>query len=902
MRTILFFVFALTIVFGAVLIVRTRIGQSPVPITALSDDVATTTNTADITQNGVSSENSAKLGDITSPYKLSCVSKDVTSIEINWTPPPVNSDYAATSAKYTLELFWSQFASGPWTSFGIKPAGSGIYRHKGLKSNAQYWYKLDAVYAPSKTISAKTAVPCRTADPMGEAPTNLKTFANSDSIIYLNWKDNAVRKTPYQFQVQRIKLDMKQSADFTAASTGANSTSLSSKNDTTLAPYYARFQRSLSPAFTNPKYVIGSSYEPYTAGLPAGQAGSFTANPNPFSSGDTRLDEATTYYYRAQVCAAIPNISSMYTEQTGAVEVNSSKPNPSCGPYTAAEIKATTWPNAPTEATTTDVTATSIRVSWKDNSLKDTRYEVFRDGISVKKFEGSYSTKGAQTGSMEFTDIGLSPGTAYVYTIKAYYDVAEGDYVYSSAVINQMTDFLVTVTKTGDGQGTVTSNPVGINCGTACAKFDAGVKVTLTATASSSDYKFAGWGGTCSGASATSTTCEVSGNAAVTAQFIQKYYTVSVSKEPSAVVGTVTDSKTIVCGSVCSASSEWGSAVTLTAAPEAGYVFRDWISGNSCGGLTNPVCSFTVSGTTQITARFADTLSTLSFLFMPSGANGNKVTTRVLSGQGSGSETTCTDSSAPCATDYYSGAQIRLTAIPASSYVFYGWDGGECNGQSSNVCNTQIWKDTTIKATFTRRTSGIETKQISILIPQLSPLINQISNDIKIPANSNVLASVYGSVFKKPVKAISEIYRDGFAVISAKLFEFKEFMKNLFTAHGQTISETYANYFVTLGRLAPNYVPYYIDDTLTPDTVYMYRVRLRYPDGTFTNWTNVSATKTLARPVTRDNSVSRAICTSNNFCNLSVKLYKGTSEKSEKQCNVNADCGDVGRPDKFSNE
>lgn len=901
MRTILFFVFTLVIVFGTVLIVRTRIGQSPITITALSDNVATTT-TASITPNSVSNENSAKQSDKADSYKLSCAPRDAASIEINWTPSPINTDYAATSTKHVLELFWSQFASGPWTSLGIKPAGSGMYNHQGLTSGAQYWYKLDAVYAPPKIISAKTSASCKTADPMGEAPTNLKTFANSDSVIYLNWKDNAARKTPYQFQVQRIKLDMKQSVDFAATPAGANSISLSFKNDTASAPYYARFQRSLSPTFTNPKYVIGNSYEPYTAGLPA-QAGSFVANPNPFSSNDTRLDEATTYYYRAQVCAAIPNISNMYTEQTGAIEVNSSKPNPFCGPYTTAGIKATTWPNAPTEATTTDVTATSIKVTWKDNSLKDARYEVFRDGISVKKFEGSYTTKGAQTGLMEFTDIGLSSGTTYTYTIKAYYDIAEGDFVYSSVAVSQMTDFLVTVTKTGDGQGTVTSDPAGVSCGTACSKFDAGIKVTLTATASSSDYKFAGWSGACSGAGATSTTCEVSGNAAVMAQFIQKYYTVSVSKEPSAIAGTITDSKTIVCGSVCSVSSEWGSAVTLTAAPEAGYIFRNWASGNSCGGLTSPVCSFTVSQTNHITARFADMVSTLSILFMPSGANGNKVTTRVLSGQGLGSETTCADSNAPCAADYYSDAQIRLTAIPASSYVFYGWDGGECNGQSSNICNMQMWSDTTIKATFTRQTSGIETKQISILIPQLDPLINQISSDIKISTNSNVMASVYDSVFKKSAKTMGEIYRNGFAVISAKLFKFKEFMKSLFIAHGQTVSsETYANYFVTLGRLAPNYVPYYIDDTLTPDTVYMYRVRLRYPDGTFTNWTNVSAAKTLTRPVVRDNSVPRAICTSNNFCNVSVKLYKGTNEKSEKQCNVNADCGDVGRPDKFSNE
>ncbi len=50
----------------------------------------------------------------------------------------------------------------------------------------------------------------------------------------------------------------------------------------------------------------------------------------------------------------------------------------------------------------------------------------------------------------------------------------------------------LTVTKAGNGQGTVTSSPAGINCGVSCsALYTSGTSVTLTATPSSAT--FVGW-------------------------------------------------------------------------------------------------------------------------------------------------------------------------------------------------------------------------------------------------------------------------------------------------------------------------------------------------------------------------------------------------------------------------
>ena len=73
----------------------------------------------------------------------------------------------------------------------------------------------------------------------------------------------------------------------------------------------------------------------------------------------------------------------------------------------------------------------------------------------------------------------------------------------------------------GDGSGSVTSSPAGINCGSDCTEtYDAVTGVTLTATPQGGST-FAGWGGACTG---NSTTCTLTMNASksVTATFTKQ--------------------------------------------------------------------------------------------------------------------------------------------------------------------------------------------------------------------------------------------------------------------------------------------------------------------------------------------------------------------------------------------
>ncbi len=73
-------------------------------------------------------------------------------------------------------------------------------------------------------------------------------------------------------------------------------------------------------------------------------------------------------------------------------------------------------------------------------------------------------------------------------------------------------NFILTVSKSGSGAGTITSSPAGINCGTDCTEnYVSGTSVTLTATAGTGST-FSGWSGACTGTG----TCIVTMNAAKT--------------------------------------------------------------------------------------------------------------------------------------------------------------------------------------------------------------------------------------------------------------------------------------------------------------------------------------------------------------------------------------------------
>ena len=122
----------------------------------------------------------------------------------------------------------------------------------------------------------------------------------------------------------------------------------------------------------------------------------------------------------------------------------------------------------------------------------------------------------AGSGTTEVT-VRFTP-TALVTSTTNVNFTADGDSISRSVTgIGALTTLALTVSKTGAGSGTVTSNPAGISCGATCsAAFAIGTMVTLTA-APVAGSTFTGWSGSCTGTGACTVT--MSSARAVTASF-----------------------------------------------------------------------------------------------------------------------------------------------------------------------------------------------------------------------------------------------------------------------------------------------------------------------------------------------------------------------------------------------
>ena len=126
--------------------------------------------------------------------------------------------------------------------------------------------------------------------------------------------------------------------------------------------------------------------------------------------------------------------------------------------------------------------------------------------------------------------------------------------------------FPLTVSKAGDGSGSVASSPAGIDCGATCsATYFQGTAITLTAT-SAAGSSFAGWSGACTGTAPCTMTVEAT--TAVTATFTRNPVPLTVT--PAAGLRVVSVPGGIDCGITCIATFPFGTEVTLDVISGAG--------------------------------------------------------------------------------------------------------------------------------------------------------------------------------------------------------------------------------------------------------------------------------------------------------------------------------------------
>lgn len=267
----------------------------------------------------------------------------------------------------------------------------------------------------------------------------------------------------------------------------------------------------------------------------------------------------------------------------------------------------------------------------------------------------------------------------------------------------------LTVTPTGNGSGTVVSNPAGVSCvslngtaaGVCTASFRQGTAVTLSQTANVTST-FGGWAGGCAGTGA----CQVTVNAATTVssgfQLINYAVTItpngngsgSVQSAPAGIACTVTGG---VASGTCSADFAAGTVVTLTPTSGATSSFGGW--SGSCSGSGN--CQLVADGAKPVTASFSQ-------LVFPISVSGGGTGSGTVTSSPAGISCTIVNGVATggtCQASFPAGVAVGLTATPGANQSFTGWN-GSCTGAGS--CALTMTGSRAVTATFTPNTFTIQ--------------------------------------------------------------------------------------------------------------------------------------------------------------------------------------------------
>ena len=236
------------------------------------------------------------------------------------------------------------------------------------------------------------------------------------------------------------------------------------------------------------------------------------------------------------------------------------------------------------------------------------------------------------------------------------------------------------------GNGSITSNPDGINCGVECNKdYNGGTEVTLTATPASGQ-RFVGWTGDCSGSA---TTCVVTMDQA--RNVVATFEPIPLLPLDVAIIGSGNVQSTptgVSCPGTCNKDWEENTKVTLVAKPSAGWVFQGWTG--DCTNVTGN-CVVTMSQARSVVAVFGQVSPTRSFLLR----------TRIV-GRGQGrvkSSPRGVNCIFACSKLYQEGQLVRLTQHPKRGYYFVRWS-GSCHGRGR--CLVRMNRTRTVYAFYRR--------------------------------------------------------------------------------------------------------------------------------------------------------------------------------------------------------
>jgi Divergent InlB B-repeat domain/Fibronectin type III domain len=340
---------------------------------------------------------------------------------------------------------------------------------------------------------------------------------------------------------------------------------------------------------------------------------------NTVSYTDQNLTNATTYCYR--VLAYNSGGNSPYSNENCATTP--------AGTFALTVSRAGTGSGTITSAPAGISCGTDCSESYVANTV-----------VTLSAVAATGSTFGGWSGNADCADGVVTVNASFSCT--ATFNPAPSGYTLTTSIVNE-------VTSSGTASGRIVSSPAGIDCGSDCTEiYTSGQVVTLTPVPGTNS-KFSGWSGD---ADCTDGSVTLNASKTCTAKFSVNATTLTVAKKGKGLVKSTTSG--IDCGTICSYPVFGGSAVSLRATPDAGYVFTGWSGG--CSGTGD--CTVTVSSSTVVTANFQNNLIDRIGVYRPS--TGQWYLDRNGSGTWEG-----------CSTDVCVDPFTGSTALP----VVGDWDG-----------------------------------------------------------------------------------------------------------------------------------------------------------------------------------------------------------------------------------
>ena len=222
------------------------------------------------------------------------------------------------------------------------------------------------------------------------------------------------------------------------------------------------------------------------------------------------------------------------------------------------------------------------------------------------------------------------------------------------------------------GEGTVTSDPAGIDCSlNQICRFDfpAGTLVELTQQAQPG-FVFDQWSfGPCIGLDTCTVLMDQDRN--FTALFSDQAPIRVIIEGSGSVVSTPAG---IDCASSCTGEFDVGETVELSPAQAAGEVFLGWFG--DCSGTSR--CTVVADGDREVTARFTDGVLDLARLSVEVNGAGGSVRSTPLG-------IDCPDD---CSEEWPVRTEVELIATADPGFEFEGWR-GDCSGSGSCVVNLE---------------------------------------------------------------------------------------------------------------------------------------------------------------------------------------------------------------------